>query len=167
MALYEGKHFTASSYKETSQGIARSAIAIGGGEVVSDRPAAAATMGRPASVSGKATVIGGTSEVQMRNLTVGMTLARDVVVNLPLDIDEAVLASAAQKALEVPANAAEELYLTLAPSAPWDLGPGDSFTAVLPNIRFGGVSRKVRLLDLQPKEAAGLRDTAVKVEYDA
>jgi len=167
MALYEGKHFTASSYKETSQGIARSAIAIGGSEAVSDRTAAAATMGRPASVSGKATVIGGASEVQMRNLTVGMTLARDVVVNLPLDTDEAVLASAAQKALEVPANAAEELYLTLAPSAPWDLGPGDSFTAVLPNIRFGGVSRKVRLLDLQPKEAAGLRDTAVKVEYDA
>jgi len=165
IALYEGKHFTASSYKETSQGVARSAIAIGGGEAVSDRAAAAATMGRPASAAGKAAVIGGASEVQMRNLAVGMTLARDVVVNLPLDTDEAVLASAAQKALEAPANAAEELYLTLAPSAPWDLGLGDTFTAVLPNVRFGGVSRKVRLLSLQPDEASGERDVAVQVEY--
>ncbi|MCJ7510784.1 MAG: hypothetical protein MUP14_07860 [Dehalococcoidia bacterium] len=163
--LYEGKHFTTSSYKETSQGVARSAIAIGGGEAVSDRAAAAATMGRPASVSGKATVIGGASEVQMRNVAAGMTLARDVVVNLPLDTDEAVLAAAAQKALEAPANAAEELTLTLAPSAPWDLEPGDSFTAVLPNVRFGGVSRKVRLLSLQPDEATGERDVAVQVEY--
>jgi len=166
IALYEGKHFTASSYKETSQGVARSAIAIGGGEAVSDRAAVAVTMGRPASVSGKATVIGGASEVQMRNVAAGMTLARDVVVNLPLDTDEGVLAAAAQKSLEVPANAAEEVYLTLAPSAPWDLGLGDCFTAVLPNVRFGGVSRKVRLLSLQPDEAMGERDVAVSVQYD-
>jgi hypothetical protein len=166
ITLYEGKHFTTSSYRETSQGVARSAIAIGGGEAVSDRAAAAATMGRPASASGKATVIGAASEVQMRNVAVGMTLARDVVVNLPLDTDQAVLASAAQKALEIPANAAEELALTLAPSAPWDLGLGDSFTVILPNVRFGGATRKVRLLDLQPDEAMGERDIAVSVEYD-
>ena len=102
----------------------------------------------------------------MRNVAVGMTLARDAVLNLPLDTDEAVLASAAQKALEAPANAAEEVYLTLAPSAPWDLGPGDSFTAVLPSVRFGGVSRKVRLLSLQPDEAMGERDIAVAVTYE-
>ena len=102
----------------------------------------------------------------MRNVAAGMTLARDVVVNLPLDTDEGVLAAAAQKSLEVPANAAEEVYLTLAPSAPWDLGLGDCFTAVLPNVRFGGVSRKVRLLSLQPDEAMGERDVAVSVQYD-
>jgi hypothetical protein len=165
VALYEARHFTVAEYTQDSLGKGRSAVAVGSGESVSDRPAAAVTMS-PTSVSGKAGVSGAASEIHNRNVAVGMTLARETAVFMPGDTDEAVLARAAQKALEVPASAAEELYLTLAPSAPWDLQPGDIFRAVLPNANFGGVTRNVRLLDLGPDEAKGLRETAVKVEYD-
>jgi hypothetical protein len=165
LALYEGRHFTVAEYTQDSLGKARSAVAVGSGESVADRPAAAASMS-PTSVSGKAGISAAASEIHNRNVAVGMTLAREMAVFMPSDADEAVLARAAQKALEVPANAAEELMLTLAPSAPWDLQPGDIFKAVLPNANFGGVTRNVRLLDLAPDEAKGLRETAVRVEYD-
>jgi len=165
IVLREGKDFTTATYTEDGLGSAKSAIAVGGGATLADRPAAAVSR-QAASAAGKAPTVGAPSEAYSRgSAPLGVTLSREVALYFPLDSDEAILARTAQRMLEVPDNAAEAFTLVLSPLAPWDIQPGDVVRAVFPNVDFGGVERNVRILSIQPDEVTGEREIAVKVEY--
>jgi hypothetical protein len=165
IVLREGKDFATATYTEDGLGSAKSAVAVGGGATLADRPAAAVSR-QAASATGKAPTVGAPSEAFSRgSAPLGVTLSREVALYFPLDSDEAVLARTAQRMLEVPDNAAEAFTLVLSPLAPWDIQPGDVVRAVFPSVDFGGVERNVRILSIQPAEVTGERDIAVSVEY--
>jgi len=166
VVLREGKDFKTATYTEDGLGSAKSAVAVGGGATLADRPAAAVSR-QAASVTGKAPTVGTASEAYSRgSAPLGVTLSREVALYFPLDSDEAVLARTAQRMLELPDNAAEAFTLTLSPLALWDIQPGDVVRAVFPSVDFGGVERNVRILSIQPDEPTDERDIAVSVEYD-
>lgn len=166
--LQEGVHFSRAEYVRDALGLVQSVAVIGGGAAVADRSAAVISSSRPSGYTERGTVRESASEAHRRSLAVrGPALSREIVEYLPLDQDEAVLADAAARALEEPLTAAEELDLTINAVLDWgDFGPGDVVRAVLPNVGFGGVSRRVRVLAMQPDEDAGECDLAVRVVRD-
>lgn len=165
--LQEGIHFAENKYIRDALGFAQSVTVIGGGATVADRPAAVRSFDRPSSYVGKGTTIERGSESHRRSLALSPVLSQEVVEYLPLDEDEAVLSDAAQKALENPLTAAETFDLTINDILDWSLiEPGDIVRVILANVGFGGVSRRVRILAMQPDEDTGEMDLAVEVEKD-
>lgn len=143
--LEEGIHFTKSEYARDALGYTQAAIAVGGTGAMADRPTGSGT---PAQTS-----------------TIGPALARETVQYLPLDSDVAVLTDAAQTAMDHPTTAKETLALTINDVLDWgSIEPGDYVSVLMVNAYFGGVERLVRILAIQPDEAAGECDLAVEVE---
>jgi hypothetical protein len=139
--LTDGIHFTSSKYVQDILGTAQSVQMVGGGADIANRPSA-------------------TQSTTFQ----GPTLSREKVEYLPSDEELAVLSDAAQAALVNPLVAAESLPLTINTKLDWRLiRPGDIITVILPDTYFGCVRRRVRILAMQPDEAAGEMDLAVKV----
>jgi hypothetical protein len=139
--LTDGIHFTSSKYVQDILGATQSVQMVGGGADIADRPSATQS-----------------------GALQGPTLSREKVEYLPSDEELAVLSDAAQAALVNPLVAAESLPLTINTKLDWRLiRPGDIITVILPDTYFGCVRRRIRILAMQPDEAAGEMDLAVKV----
>ncbi len=163
--LQEGIHFSASEYARDALGFAQGVVVVGGGGDLADRPAGVRSFDTPSAFPLKGTVIEGASEAHVRSLTLSPALARERVEFLPLEDDESILEGAAQRAMEIPTTAAETLRLTVNDRVAWSLyGPGDHLRVILASVNFGGISRRVRVLALQPDEDAGEQELIVKVE---
>jgi hypothetical protein len=163
--LQEGIHLSASEYARDALGFAQSVTVIGGGGDLADRPAGLSTFDTPSAFQRKGTVVERASEAHVRSLTLSPALARETVEVRPLDEDESILQGAAQRLMEIPTTAAETLRLTVNDRVSWSLyGPGDHLRVILASVNFGGISRRVRVLAVQPDEDAGEQELIVKVE---
>jgi hypothetical protein len=162
--LYEGHHFSDLRYRLDLSQYRQAVTAIGGTGAVGDRAAvtlSATTEPRRAEL---ASVLQEASTVAARNvseLPPGLRLER--LIFEPGADSEAALSRRAKRALEQPLGAGEQFSVVVNREADWSLLVLGSHITIHVELSLASISREMRIVGLQPDEAAGEMELVTEV----